>query len=813
MTTPKRPYLLELTDISKYYTSGQSVVMGLHKASLSFQAGEFVAVTGESGSGKSTLARVIAGILPYENGEMSVVGNPTSHYGHLDWEQYRCNTVSFISQSYDILPGCTVLKNVASALVLTGIPGKQAARRAEDILRQVDLYDLGHKRAAKLSSGQKQRLSIARALAKPAPILVADEPTGNLDSENSAKVISLLCAAARERLVIMITHDFGEVEEAATRHITLRDGDIISDVAMPQAHGDTPRPESLDEVPSWPPAKETFAEAFGATQDSLPLAGAAVSGTDPGRRGKEHFPASWKARGLSLYTAVLQVTSRPVWTVITLLFFAMTAFAMFVFAGTFVVNLDDAFTRYYDNSAFVNGSKTRILVMKTSQDLGKESLQEADWDALLHLDNVDSVERYGYLSDMNYYYRQDTDYELHYSRPTDELGGTQNVLDVSVTFPGNNLFLQTVPRLQDDSTFLAAGRLPETIHEVVAAGDESLVGETFDVYLRDTKNWAIDDYICLPVTVTGVTHQGGHLYFSDELGRALTHYYMEGGNIFLPYYDYKWDHYSYSTIDSIKGRFLYAITMSASIYKDVQNNVPDHAEMDAFSKAYAEVVYPFTNYQDPENPVELGLFGGTTNATYRHFYAVEPEVFRLLTRDGYGDLAALVISDYAYMDRVLTAVRSLGYTALSPYQVGTTRQDETLAAERLQTLKICLLSFCAIFLLQILVLRAMFGMEAAQFGLLANLGLGCRTARRSITWQMLGFTICGQFLAALAIYLCGLTQLGQFPHILKYLPLPYMVLFSLIHLVTGLSASLWVQNHVSRQVYPYSLQEADLKEE
>ena len=222
--------------------------------------------------------------------------------------------------------------------------------------------------------------------------------------------------------------------------------------------------------------------------------------------------------------------------------------------------------------------------------------------------------------------------------------------------------------------------------------------------------------------------------------------------------------------------------------------------------------YPFTNYQDPAEPVELGLLGCTTDATYRHFYGVDPEAFPLVTREGYGDLAALTISDYAYMDRVLEAVRNLGYTALSPYQAGTTRQDETLAAERLQTLKICLLSFCAVFLLQILVLRAMFGMETAQFGLLANLGLGCRTARRSITWQMLGFTVCGQFLAALTICLCGLAQLGQFPHILKHLSVPYMVLFSLIHLVTGLSASFWVQGFVSRQVYPYSLQEEDLKE-
>ena len=162
---------LKLENISKYYASGQSIVMGLQGISLEFSFGEFVAITGESGSGKSTLAKVIAGILPYEGGEMSLSGKPTSHYGQSDWEQYRAHRISFISQNYDILPGCTVFENVISALITF------AKERAEEILLRVELADKKKRRAAKLSSGQKQRLSIARALAKLAPILIADEPT------------------------------------------------------------------------------------------------------------------------------------------------------------------------------------------------------------------------------------------------------------------------------------------------------------------------------------------------------------------------------------------------------------------------------------------------------------------------------------------------------------------------------------------------------------------------------------------------------------------------------------------------------------
>lgn len=771
MSTSNDQEMLCLKDISKYYTSGQSVVMGLNSISLSFRKGEFVAITGESGSGKSTLAKVMAGILSYEDGEMTVDGKPTSHYGHSDWERYRCGAVSFISQSYDILPGCTVLKNVVSALVLTGMDRKQAAEKAEEILRQVELYDKRNRRAAKLSSGQKQRLSIARALAKPAPVLIADEPTGNLDSENSAKVIRLLSAAAGERLVIMITHDFDEAEEFATRHITVRDGVIASDVVLRPVRECTQEPEG------------------------------------------EKTPQS--AEGLSFYTAALQIGSRPIWTVVTLLLFTLTAFAMFAFAGTFVVNLDDAFTRYYDNSAFVNGSDTRILVMKEDPEQGSVPLGREDWERLLALEHVESVESYGYLTDINYYYRQDIDYRLHYSRPPDEMGGLESSLEETVTFPGNSLFLQTVPRLPGDSTFLTAGRLPETMYEAAASGGEDLIGTEITVYLRDSKNWGVDQYIKMNVTVTGVTDRGSGLYFSEEMGRSMTRYFLGDGIVFMPYQE---GVFNLSEVDiffgmSMEGRVVISALAAEAVWQDVYRNIRNMSG--GFIDTW-ELFHEKEFYFDIPNSfkqVVLKVYGQADEVTYRHFYMVEQEEFELLTDVGGSDMAALTISDYAYTDRVLEAARALGYTAVSPYKAGSTKQNASLAAERLQTLKICILAFLAVFLLQVLVLRAMFGMETGEFRLLANLGLGCRTARWSVVWQMLGFTVCGQALAAVIVCCCSAAGVEQIVHILKYLSVPYIFLFALIHLATGMLTSLWVQNAVTRQVYPYSLQETDLKTE
>lgn len=807
MTASNDGNLLCLKDISQYYTSGQSVVMGLNGISLSFRKGEFVAITGESGSGKSTLAKVMAGILSYEDGEMIVDGKPTSHYGHSDWERYRCGAVSFISQSYDILPGCTVLKNVVSALVLTGMDRRRAVEKAEEILRQVELYDEKNRRAAKLSSGQKQRLSIARALAKPAPVLIADEPTGNLDSENSAKVISLLSAAAGERLVIMITHDFEEAEESVTRHITVRDGTIASDVMLR-------------------PARACEAEP-------------------------EREKVSRNTGGLSFYTAALQIGSRPVWTAVTLFFFTLTAFAMFAFAGTFVVNLDDAFTRYYDNTAFVNGSDTRILVVKEKpeqgtvpseqEDLeqlltssvvnvmepeqGTVPLEQEDLERLLAVEHVELVEPYGCLSDINYYYRQDIDYRLHYSRPEDEMGGLENVLKETVTFPGNSLFMQTVPCLPEDSVFLTAGRLPETIYEVVAFGGEDLIGTTIPVYLRDSKNWGEDQYIKMNVTVTGVTDRGSGLYFSEEMGRSVIRYFRGDGKIFMPFEEGRFrlseveldEIFLYSDLDyfanmSMEGRTVISSLAAKSVWEEVYRNLRNMSGEISIWQLFHEREFYF-DVPGRFSQLFLKVYGQADDVTFRHFYMVEQEEFELLTDLGGSDMAALTISDYAYTDRVLEAVRALGYTAISPYQAGSTKQNEALAAERLQTLKICILAFLAVFLLQVLVLRAMFGMETGEFRLLANLGLGCRTARWSVVWQMLGFTVAGQALAAAVVCCFGAAGVERIAHILKYLSAPYILLFALIHLTTGMLTSLWVQNAVTRQVYPYSLQETDLKTE
>ena len=183
--------LLQLKDIGKIYVSDNNVAVGIRGVSLSFDRGEFVAITGKSGSGKSTLLNVISGMDSYEEGELLIEGQPTSHYLQPEWEDYREKYISFIFQDYNIIDSLTVLQNVELALMHIDDTNERR-KRALDLIDRVGLTSHIKHKGSKLSGGQKQRTVIARALAKDSPIILADEPTGNLDSKTSAEIIELL---------------------------------------------------------------------------------------------------------------------------------------------------------------------------------------------------------------------------------------------------------------------------------------------------------------------------------------------------------------------------------------------------------------------------------------------------------------------------------------------------------------------------------------------------------------------------------------------------------------------------------------------
>ena len=224
--------MLELQNITKEYPNGDSLVHALRGISVCFRKNEFVSVLGPSGCGKTTLLNIIGGLDRYTKGDLYINGVSTKQYRDRDWDAYRNHSIGFVFQSYNLIPHQSVLSNVELALTLSGVSKKERRARAKAVLEQVGLGDQLHKRPNQMSGGQMQRVAIARALVNNPSILLADEPTGALDSETSVQIMELLKEVAKDRLVIMVTHNPELASQYSTRIIRLLDGSIIDD-SMP----------------------------------------------------------------------------------------------------------------------------------------------------------------------------------------------------------------------------------------------------------------------------------------------------------------------------------------------------------------------------------------------------------------------------------------------------------------------------------------------------------------------------------------------------------------------------------------------------
>lgn len=241
--------MLKLEHVSKYYHNRGVTTKGLDDISVEFNKGEVVAITGESGSGKSTLLNVISRLDTFDDGEIYFKGNETSYFNVLDMDQFRKNKISFIFQNYNIIESYTVLENVMVPLMINGINKKEARKKALEILDKVGLKSRANNRGTQLSGGEKQRTVIARALALDTPIIACDEPTGNLDQKTGREIMELICELSKDKLVLIVTHNFDEISDLATRKIKIHDGKIVEDLTFKNFKEDPKEELELDYKP------------------------------------------------------------------------------------------------------------------------------------------------------------------------------------------------------------------------------------------------------------------------------------------------------------------------------------------------------------------------------------------------------------------------------------------------------------------------------------------------------------------------------------------------------------------------------------
>lgn len=283
-------HTIELRKVSKYYASEESVSMGFNRVDLELDIGEFVAITGESGSGKSTLLNVISGLDTYEEGEMFVCGEDTTAYGTEDYERYRKTYIGNIFQDFNLINSYTVYQNIEVVMLLSGKKGKACKERILELIDLVGLTKYRRTKVSRLSGGQKQRVAIARALAKDAPIIVADEPTGNLDSASAEIVMETLSKVSHDKLVVVVTHNYDQAEPYVTRKLTMHDGRIIEDKQVTRrsqsAGYDANDPYSLygsdsSGLPGTQSREDIYAESANGREDTYAQAEAGGEGAYP----------------------------------------------------------------------------------------------------------------------------------------------------------------------------------------------------------------------------------------------------------------------------------------------------------------------------------------------------------------------------------------------------------------------------------------------------------------------------------------------------------------------------------------------------
>ena len=219
--------MLQIKNIHKEYKTGTLVQKALDDVSLNLRDNEFVAILGPSGSGKTTLLNIVGGLDRYDSGDLIINGVSTKRYKDRDWDSYRNHTIGFVFQSYNLIPHQTLLANVELALTISGVGRKERKQRALEALDKVGLAEQAHKKPNQLSGGQMQRVAIARALVNNPDILLADEPTGALDTVTSVQVMDLLKEVAQDRLVGMVTHNPELADEYGNRIVRIKDGKII----------------------------------------------------------------------------------------------------------------------------------------------------------------------------------------------------------------------------------------------------------------------------------------------------------------------------------------------------------------------------------------------------------------------------------------------------------------------------------------------------------------------------------------------------------------------------------------------------------
>ena len=756
---------IKLQNISKYYYSETAVTQALQGINLEFRMGEFVAITGESGSGKSTLLRIISGMDTFDDGELYVDGQPTFQYDEDDWEEYRRTKIGFVFQDYSLIGHYTAKENIVSALLIMGVPEKEAGDKAIHYLERVGLSAQRDQRASKLSSGQKQRLSIARALAKDTDIIVADEPTGNLDSETGAQIVKLLRDLSQDHLVIMVTHNYEQVEKYVTRKVRLHDGSLILDVSENMdTNQKSEVSENMDtdqksEVSENMDTDQKSEVSENTDTDQKSEMSENVDNNEKTSDGKKSESNEERLRDRTIGRIFVRMNAvrQPEKIALFMGFFLAAAIVSFLFIGQLLMNADDIYTKKYSATSFARKDDKRISIRRKDQ----KFMTKKDIDRLTKMKHVVSVDQYDIVNDVNYYFEEGKDYrqEYGYNRmSTSNEGGLYD--SQNVEYVKKNQYMRSSSCLKKSD--LAKGSLPKKIDEVVLYDrGKYKVGDTITFFYTSDVLWSsTENYIQRKMKVSGLLkNKDKQVYFSPEICTMLQST-VTGGKVFYEYaYNQQLGKYQgQATLWPIVGDIVkkdnelcVSGAYEAAVYRAEDNDLTlldqsgllhiDQYDKDMKSKDVKQI----ENVETGEKINGCGAnFAEVSQNIYEKYYRTESRQ------------ASVYITSYAKMDHVLKALDKAGYEAVSTLRFGADEYDSDLVQERLRTIGIAVAILLVMMAAEILILRSIFKIQIKDQKILKFMGMSTKLIGKINYMEMRRYSITAIIVVAVVMNVVGI---------------------------------------------------------
>ena len=754
----ERENVLKLHHISKHFINNDKVTPVLYDIDLSFYENEFVAITGESGSGKTTLLNIISGVLGYDSGSISYYGKDYESFNSNDWQSFLSNDIGYVAQDNKLLMQYSVEQNVLSTLLIKGYTMESAEARIDNILSLVGLSDYKKEKIVKLSAGQRQRVAIARILAKEPKIILADEITANLDEATGDKILEVLKKVSSNHLVILITHNYDQAKKYITRHIEIRNKTVY-----------------LDEV-----ITSNVCEVK--TEDKMSDTALVLSNKKP-----NNTFVKWNIFSRIGLSAIL----------IMLLF--VSGLILFSLGDVFFMNSDNITIKKFDDTAFKNPDDTRIVITRKD----KKEITNTDLETIQSIKNVRYVEKYDLVNDIKYYYRPQTDYEAYvtYSR--------------AYIKPLATNYVKSSSCLKESQLY--KGRLPQGLNEVVVSkGDADRLGEDMVIFFQLPYNRLGQDFF-RTCKVVGVTYKSGdQLYLSEDECDMLSNL-CTNSSVHLNYI-YNAERNTYSrTIgivpviqDDVQNDDVFIdyqmLKMFSTVLPEGQCQI-SREYYDCFGldegKRNAVTVNAVQGLITDDRcneylravsnklpvPVNTEPFVGVTKQTFYNIYDY-----------GSYQMSAFIV-DYIETDKVLEAIEETGlYDAISSYRLSMNEIDTDKKVNRQKICTVILISCLVLVFMTAFIASTLMGIKSCDFEIFKHIGINRRNRNCILFKQFAIYSITAYVLMSITIGILKIADFSYLHDYVKYFRLREFLICTIIYVVISIMTSLITCLHVNKKI-------------